>query len=670
MGDEVALADKVSASLLQKRVPKPSARLTDENNAERHTIIGIVHPHSPRPTAAVIEVEGDDDEDQEIRPPKRKKGSGKYILHDSAADTYHCTADDIFDNASEKDQDVYNSEGHLKDLAHIVEPSEKKTRLKETADIQAFFDDPRERCHPSKPDKQQRVHDCRLCKYYKWCQKEAFESKLPDDVTARKANIVEGYKTQGTLDGRVQMGNAVERVLPYSDDAFQAVTIQWLVETDQKMIQLASRAKGVIKISRRSTTRREIINLFHQYLRDLKRCLTVSSNIDGYFAVTAHWIEEKVSSAWTLEGTLIGFIFMVTCDNASPNLTMMREFARVINKEHHIDFDADQRRVGCLVHIINLATQAVIAVQSKSPHYDPHQPDVHLPDMNALVHDEVGLIRAISVKVRWSLTYMMLNRAYNMPLQHVEKFITEISHAAKDRATSAKLYSLLLSAEEWNRVKKFQRILQYFEAGLQSGLDKISKYYDKTGDNDVYVFSIILNPRIRFSFFERSWPKSLRDEAMLLIRRIVSHSLFRMLLATNEVMLVQGEETHAMPSRGASQTVIDPGQEWEKEFNKYVMLDDDIPETVSTVHCERAFSSAGITITKRRNWLKGDIVEALQALKCAYRKNLFFHDVGPSSFTEEELEAAEENYEPSRNDIDENLVLDLDSDVEDDDVDV
>ncbi|KDQ50976.1 hypothetical protein JAAARDRAFT_104503, partial [Jaapia argillacea MUCL 33604] len=35
----------------------------------------------------------------------------------------------------------------------------------------------------------------------------------------------------------------------------------------------------------------------------------------------------------------------------------------------------------------------------------------------------------------------------------------------------------------------------------------------------------------------------------------------------------------------------------------------------TSVSSERAFSSAGITITKRRNRLKGDIVEALQALK-------------------------------------------------------
>jgi hAT family C-terminal dimerisation region len=44
----------------------------------------------------------------------------------------------------------------------------------------------------------------------------------------------------------------------------------------------------------------------------------------------------------------------------------------------------------------------------------------------------------------------------------------------------------------------------------------------------------------------------------------------------------------------------------------------------SSVSSERAFSSAGITISKRRNHLKGDIVEALQCLKCMIHKNLIF----------------------------------------------
>ncbi|KAF8661944.1 hypothetical protein AX16_001266 [Volvariella volvacea WC 439] len=42
---------------------------------------------------------------------------------------------------------------------------------------------------------------------------------------------------------------------------------------------------------------------------------------------------------------------------------------------------------------------------------------------------------------------------------------------------------------------------------------------------------------------------------------------------------------------------------------------------------ERAFSSAGITISKHRNCLKQDIVEALQFLKCTMQKDLLFQEV-------------------------------------------
>ena len=47
----------------------------------------------------------------------------------------------------------------------------------------------------------------------------------------------------------------------------------------------------------------------------------------------------------------------------------------------------------------------------------------------------------------------------------------------------------------------------------------------------------------------------------------------------------------------------------------------------SSVSSERAFSSAGITISKCRNRLKGIIVEALQCLKCLYQNDLIFREV-------------------------------------------
>jgi hypothetical protein len=59
---------------------------------------------------------------------------------------------------------------------------------------------------------------------------------------------------------------------------------------------------------------------------------------------------------------------------------------------------------------------------------------------------------------------------------------------------------------------------------------------------------------------------------------------------------------------------------------------------VSSVSSERAFSSAGLTISKRCNRLKGDIVEALQCLKCMYQNDLVFQDVVAATEEEEDLE--------------------------------
>ena len=49
----------------------------------------------------------------------------------------------------------------------------------------------------------------------------------------------------------------------------------------------------------------------------------------------------------------------------------------------------------CLAHVVNLATQALISTYSKSPHFDPKNPEAHIPT----TQDEVGLIQTIAVKV-------------------------------------------------------------------------------------------------------------------------------------------------------------------------------------------------------------------------------------------------------------------------------
>lgn len=57
-------------------------------------------------------------------------------------------------------------------------------------------------------------------------------------------------------------------------------------------------------------------------------------------------------------------------------------------------------RFRCLAHVINLATQALIKTHTKSKHYNPANPEDHMPSTLGHDRDEVGLIRAIAVKVR------------------------------------------------------------------------------------------------------------------------------------------------------------------------------------------------------------------------------------------------------------------------------
>ena len=61
----------------------------------------------------------------------------------------------------------------------------------------------------------------------------------------------------------------------------------------------------------------------------------------------------------------------------------------------------------------------------------------------------------------------------------------------------------------------------------------------------------------------------------------------------------------------------------------------------SSVSSEREFSSAGITICKRRNRLDADIVEALQCLKSLIHQDLMARDVITIANEEQELDSAD-----------------------------
>jgi hypothetical protein len=54
----------------------------------------------------------------------------------------------------------------------------------------------------------------------------------------------------------------------------------------------------------------------------------------------------------------------------------------------------------CLAHIINLATQDLIKTRSKARYYSPHEENQEYDGADNAERDELGLVRAICVKVR------------------------------------------------------------------------------------------------------------------------------------------------------------------------------------------------------------------------------------------------------------------------------
>ncbi|KAJ2981763.1 hypothetical protein NUW54_g10828 [Trametes sanguinea] len=309
-----------------------------------------------------------------------------------------------------------------------------------------------------------------------------------------------------------------------------------------RMIEVAAAAKEGVQIPNHKVARAEIMKMFQKEISGLKKRLNSAAvtgevsltcdawqaaSVDAYFAVTAHWIEEAHPNEWEARNAIIGFtrlngahngrrlgqalfkivervgiehkIGHITCDNAKNNGTMLRELAIHLNRSRGPSakrFDAKRHRVKyvpspcqwpCLAHIINLATQALLATYSRTPHFNAAEPKAHLNGLSTQSQersgrDEVGLIRAIAVKerssakrkdifrniqvkagvrrpmqllldskTRWSSTYLMLHRA-EANREHVNTFIYKIAREEKDLAKGAKIDALRLDDAEWSRV--------------------------------------------------------------------------------------------------------------------------------------------------------------------------------------------------------------------------
>ena len=76
------------------------------------------------------------------------------------------------------------------------------------------------------------------------------------------------------------------------------------------------------------------------------------------------------------------------------------------------------------------------------------------------------------------------------------------------------------------------------------------------------------------------------------------------------------------------------------------LASDYLPIMASSVSSERAFSFAGIPISKHHSHLKADVVEALQCLKCMLCHELIFQEPAHCSAIETSLDNEAESENP------------------------
>ncbi|KAF5337979.1 hypothetical protein D9758_014306 [Tetrapyrgos nigripes] len=245
----------------------------------------------------------------------------------------------------------------------------------------------------------------------------------------------------------------------------------------------------------------------------------------------------------------------------------------------------------------------------------------------------------------------------------------------------------------WEKRKSKTKYTKFTDA-LNAGVDKLGNYYNKTSDSDAYVFSMLLNPNEKMGYFKANWDEDECKEVLAFTEQIFKEryeelngksalSQRRSLAKSDSTLLreLSDDEDDESTTQGSVRNSATTPEPWRSEFNLYLSAIDVVPTGMSivkwwgsrtstyptwsslardylaimgsSVSSERAFSGGGIVISKRRNRLKSDVVEALQFLKCVIKRNLIFREHA-SSKTEyasegqdvaEELEFIEEHQE-------------------------
>nr|VWO96606.1 C2H2-type domain-containing protein [Ganoderma boninense] len=295
--------------------------------------------------------------------------------------------------------------------------------------------------------------------------KKIWAAKMAKKDEKKKAAAAGGAQLQLTLDGVVKK---VESPTVFSRTAILDAVTQHVVCGDQALLVADDPTfTNCLVVMRPKTTKEElpsravvrtnIKNKFVQFIKELRSDLAAapgkaSINHDlwtedhsstAFFGITAQWIDVKDLRPWTLRAEVIGFhkivgdhggrnlgrhllkvtdragitskkqdfvnkLGHITADNASNNGTTAREVAEVLEARGIDDWDAVNKQLGCIGHVVQLAIEDFMTavtqvglVESKQAmwDYDPKAPENRVLAGGL---DVIAAIRTLAIKIQAS----------------------------------------------------------------------------------------------------------------------------------------------------------------------------------------------------------------------------------------------------------------------------
>ncbi|KAF5367905.1 hypothetical protein D9757_011237 [Collybiopsis confluens] len=547
-------------------------------------------------------------------------------------------------------------------------------------------------------------------------------SNIPLTSEAAKRALQE-YRTKYITEGHLESNPEVDTDAPvYSKEAMVDAIMYHIIADDESIEVIESpffrtlirTLRNDLKdsdIPKADSMRQRIEEALEEYLDKLKQeihdtaegdvqCtddIWTDSRLRPFLAVTGHWIQAiKVKTLAGIETTelvyrsdLIGFclglinkIGHITSDNASNNDTFMSELANMLADEGRVtEWNPEDRQIRCFAHIVNLSCKSVLAMMDEIGDNVMHCVRVVIREIRSsgLRRDYFSwctervnirdLQLLLDIDIRWSSTYIMINRALvlrpalsqfftNEDYRHLHTLsaddwvflkdirdVLEVPHLFQQRLSAQKTPTLCWALPSFAAmVEEYKSQMQrfpYLTDVIQAGIDKLNNYYQRLYNIPAYILAMVLNPEAKLSFYndayDRDHAKSIFIDAVKSYRGNDAENVLpeiteltfaeRFLRGQHEKRTRPGissveDEVNLYLAESCSEPVDLLGY-WKDNKKRYPTIYklamDILPIQGTSVPCERVFSSAKHTLTDRRTSMSTHLVEALQILKFALK---------------------------------------------------